>query len=233
MNERKKTVPKKPKKAAKKKAAKPRYRKAAEPVIPEGWRVLTCEDEIAVGDAFWDCKRKAWITLTEVKAPIPQQAVNRYMVIRRVPPAARASAETPAAAIQTKMRTAMASGENVELEPRQDQIVSSGPLGPRVDAHGSSTITATAIGVGELADYIANNPIFDKRHLGYVPPGTDGLTEMLFKHHLARIPEEDRAQLYAQGGMEAVRAMAMRLARQDVRRRNRTAQAKKHKPRKS
>lgn len=215
-----------------KKVTKPRRRKLIPPEIPAGWRVLTTADEIAAGDAYWDHGKKAWITLTVVQAPIPQQAVNYYTVIRRLPPAPRASAETPAAAavIQAKMRTALDSGEDAELEPRREQSISSGQLGLR--ASGGVVLTATALQAGELAAYIASNPIFDKRHLGYVPPGTDTLTETLFKHHLARIPEADRAQLYAQGGMEAVRDMAMRLARQALRRR-RAPQAKKRKPRKS
>lgn len=222
---------KKASKKVTKKTAPPRRRKLVPPEIPAGWRVLTTADEIAPGDAYWDHGKRAWMTLTVVKAPIPQQAVNCYTVIRRLPPAPRVSAETPAAAavIQAKMRSAMTFGEDVELAPRQEQIISSGQLGSRVSAGG---VVLTAIQAGELAEYIASNPIFDKRHLGYVPPGTDQLTETLFKHHLARIPETDRAQLYAQGGMEAVRDMAMRLARQALRRR-RSTPAKKRKTRKS
>ncbi len=227
---RKKTAKKvaKVRKAKAKKVRKTRVRrprgKLTALVIPEGWRRLGLSDEIQLGDAYWDVKHQAWITLTQIAAPMAQQNTSQYTVIRRVPlpPPPLLSGETSAARehamrLQTKIRGAVEDRCDTELESRQGQITTGG-FGQRLFADGT-TILATPLSPGELAEYIAKNPIFDKRHLGWVPPGTDALTESLFKHYLSKISEEDRAKLYAQGGMDAVRNLAMRLARHALRRR--------------
>lgn len=194
--------------------------------IPQGWYRIgkDGDDEagevwhVRPGDAVWDPDTQSWLTLLAHDEPPWSQirdVANAIIIRRMLPKVPLPSAETPHAlvALQRKMEAAIKQSQDIELEGRTPQIVASGPLGPRYDGAGNIVLTATAIQPDELAEYIANNPIFSKRHLGYIPPGTDPSVAVLYVYWLKRIPDEDRAKLYEQGGMQAVRDMAMRLAK--------------------
>lgn len=212
-----------PTKKARRVASKPRRPARLKDVpIPVGWYRLDDGENLLPGDAVRE--GHTWRTVvdetslyvgTEFPVVIRRQFAPKSFEVKPNP---KRQAELER---QQRIKDAVAAGKDcVTVEPAGSccGATSCGELGERMTPlerkgiRGSTILTATAIQPDELAAYLAKNPIFNKRHLNYVEPGMHPTFKVLYDHALLHIPDEDRQVLYRQGGMEAVRTMARRLA---------------------
>ncbi len=173
-------------------------------------------------DAEHACTAGSAIEETATPAPQPVQPPADPRLHYAAPPG------SPERALQESMLAAMTLGDaQIRLE---QPVPTAGPIAPaslpRLRAedrpivfdptHG--TLYGGTYTVHQVEQMLCEVPVFDHRSLGWIPPEirADPTLVRVYQARLREIPYDDRAALLAQGGMEAVRAVALRLARADL-----------------
>lgn len=200
-------------------------KKRAQFQVPRNYTLLGLDDFVH-SDHFVFDKYDGWITVNCKKYEHfigrPVNELKKWYFIRPVPTQSTLPrpAETPLGrqwvqpenAVQRKMQQAIDEGNLVtELEPRgrQEHVWAPG----RYDEF---ELTVADLDSGEAERMFKERPIWDKRHLGWVPPGTPRAVEIMYRHVLKIMAPKDKQDLYAAEGMDGVRNVALKVARKLV-----------------
>lgn len=113
------------------------------------------------------------------------------------------------------IKEAVAKGLSEIQLPQQPAVVHTSSGSTHGDGDFPNRCHAVAMTPDEIGRYLNAYPsLWDERVLGEgLPAGTDPRLVIAFRHFANNMPEADRAALYKSGGVKAVNAMALKLAR--------------------